>query len=164
MHDTFLGLNIHAWIALAFTTFMVAMWRVGAFRLVGKWLDGQADKVRAELAEAAALKAEAEDMKKQAAAAAAQAEADARTLVAEAEKEAERILARAEEDWKAQIARREKLAADRIAAEKRSAEAELRGYAADLTMRAAEDILRKRAADGALGHLTDTAIASLSSQ
>lgn len=158
-HETLLGLDSYGWVALAFLAFVLLLWRYGAFRMIGSALDDRANKVRADLAEAAALRAEAEAMKAKAAADAQAAEAQARATLANAEAEAQRIVEQAGLDAEEAIARRTRLAEDRIQAEVRSAEAALRARAADITVAAAEQVLRARA--DALVPLTDAAIATL---
>ncbi len=158
-HETVLGLDSYAIVGLAFLTFVLILWKVGAFSAILKGLDGQADKVKADLAEAAALKAEAQALKDRAAAEAAEAEAQAKATLSNAEAEAKRIVEQAALDAEEAIARRTKLAEDRIAAEARGAEAELRARAADITVKAAEALLAARAKD--LAGLTDVAIAGL---
>ncbi len=160
-HEMLFGLDSYAWVGIAFLCFVALLWKFGAFRLVGKALDSRADKVRADLAEAAQLKAEAERMKADAAAEAARATADASAIVAAAEVEARRIIEQAGADAEAAIARRTRLAHDRIAAEARAAEAELRSRAADITVKAASALLAERAGKGELGSLTDAAIAGI---
>ena len=158
-HETLLGLDSYGWVGLAFLAFVLLLWRFGAFRMIGSALDAQADKVRADLAEAAALRAEAEAMKDKAAADAVAAEAQARATIANAEIEAQRIVEQAARDAEEAIARRTRLAEDRIQAEARSVEAALRARAADITVAAAEHVLKTRAE--ALQPLTDAAIAAL---
>jgi len=160
-HETYLGLDSYGWVAVAFLLFVALLWKVGAFRMLGSSLDARAEKVRSDLAEAAALKAEAVAMKAKAAADAAQAEADAKAMLANAESEARRIVEQATVDAEAAIARRTRLAEDRIAAEARSAEAELRSRAADITVKAARALLAERSANGELVALTDAAISGL---
>jgi F-type H+-transporting ATPase subunit b len=160
-HPSFLGLDSYAWVGLAFLCFVLLLWRLKAFRMIGGALDAQAEKVKADLAEAAALKAEAEAMKARAAAEAAEAEAAAKAMVAHAEEEAKRIVEQAGIDADTAISRRSKLAHDRIAAEARSAEAELRAHAAEITVKAARALLAERSASGDLAPLTDAAIAGL---
>ena len=65
--ETLLGLDSYAWVGLAFLAFVLLLWRIGAFRMIGSSLDAQAEKVKADLAEAAQLKAEAEAMEARAA-------------------------------------------------------------------------------------------------
>lgn len=158
-HPTFLGLDSYAWVGLAFLCFLLLLWRLGAFRMIVSSLDAQAEKVKADLAEAAQLKAEAEAMKAKAAADAAEAETNAKAMLANAEVEAKRIVEQAAKDAEEAIARRAKLAEDRIAAEARGAEAELRARAADITVKAAEALLAGKAKE--LAGLTDAAIAGL---
>ncbi|MGL6042866.1 MAG: F0F1 ATP synthase subunit B [Sandaracinobacteroides sp.] len=157
--ETFLYLDSYGWVGIAFALFALVLWRAGAFAMVIKALDGQAQKVRSDLAEAAALKAEAEAMKAKAAADAAEAEAIAGTMLANAEVEAKRIVTQAGLDAEVAIARRTRLAEDRIAAEARGAEAQLRARAADITVKAAQALLAGRGKE--LVELTDAAIAGL---
>jgi F-type H+-transporting ATPase subunit b len=158
-HQTFLGMDSYAWVAIAFALFAALLWRLGAFGMITKALDGQAEKVKSDLAEAAALKAEAEAMKAKAAADAAEAEATARAMLANAEEEAKRIVEQAAADAETAIARRTRIAEDRIGAEVRAAEAELRARASDITVKAAEALLAARTKE--LAGLTDAAIAGL---
>lgn len=160
-NEFFLGLDSTGWVALACVIFIAILWKIGAFRAIGGALDSRAAKVRADLAEAASLRAEAEALKAKAAADAAQAEADAKAVIANAEVEAQRIVAQAAEDVETAIRRRTRIAEDRIAAEGRSAEAELRARAAEITVKAAQTALAERSARGELSGLVDTAIASL---
>lgn len=158
-HETVFGLDSYAIVGLAFLTFVAILWKAGAFRMIGGALDGAAEKVRADLAEAAQLKAEAEAMKAKAAADAAEAAAQAKETLANAEAEARRIVEQAAVDAETAIVRRTKLAEDRIAAEARTAEAELRARAADIAVKAAETLLASRSKE--LTGLTDAAIAGL---
>lgn len=66
--ETFLGLDSYGWVGLAFLVFVGLLWRFGALRAIASALDGRAAKVRADLAEAEALRAEAQRLKDQAAA------------------------------------------------------------------------------------------------
>ena len=158
-HETVLGLDSYAIVGLAFLVFLAILWKAGAFRMIGGALDGAAEKVRSDLAEAAQLKAEAEAMKAKAAAEAAEAAAQAKETLANAESEARRIVEQAAIDAETAIVRRTKLAEDRIAAEARTAEAELRARAADIAVKAAETLLAGRSKE--LTGLTDAAIAGL---
>lgn len=160
-HETLLGLDSYAWVGLAFLAFMLLLWKLGAFKMIGGALDSQAEKVKADLAEAAALKAEAEALKARAAAEQAEAEASAKSMLVNAEVEAKRIVEQAVIDADEAISRRTKLAEDRINAEVRTAEAELRARAADITVKAAQVLLAERAGKGELAELTDASIAGL---
>lgn len=154
----------YGWVAVAFVIFALLVWRVGGFRSLGAALDSRGAKVRADLAEAAQLKAEAEALRAKAAEDAAQAERDAANIVANAQREAENLVANAAMAADAAVARRQRLAEDRIAAAQRSAESALRARAADLAAKAARDILAERAARGELAGLTDRAIAEIAAR
>lgn len=158
-HETVLGLDSYGVVAVAFVLFMLILWRVGAFGFIARSLDSQVDKVKTELAEATRLRAEAEALKAEAAAHARELEAQAAATLANAEAEAERIIAQASVTAAEAIARQQKLAEERLQADARNAEAELRGRAADLALKAATELLRDRA--DSLDDLTDRAIASL---
>jgi F-type H+-transporting ATPase subunit b len=156
---TLLGLDSYAIVGLAFLGFVLILWRYGAFRMILGSLDDRAAKVRADLAEAAQLKAEAEALRAKAAADAADVEAEARAMLANAEVEAQRIVEQAAADADELIGRRTKLAQDRIAADARGAEAELRARAAEITVKAAEALLAGKTRE--LAGMTDAAIAGL---
>ena len=158
-HETVFGLDSYAIVGLAFLTFLAILWKAGAFRMLGGALDGAAAKVRADLAEAAQLKAAAEAMKAKAAAEAAEAATQAKETLANAEAEAKRIVEQAAVDAEAAIVRRTKIAEDRIAAEARATEADLRARAAEIAVKAAETLLAGRSKE--LTSLTDAAIAGL---
>jgi F-type H+-transporting ATPase subunit b len=157
--ELFLGIDSYGWVGLAFLVFMAVLWRLGAFRAIGAMLDDRANKVKADLAEAEALRAEAQAIRDSAAAEAEQARKDAAEMRARAQADAERILASVDAEAEAAIARVTRLAEDRIAAARRAAENELRARAAELATRAAEQILVARKED--LQALTDNAIAGL---
>lgn len=158
-HETFLGIDSYGWVALAFLAFVVLLWRFGLFSMITRALDGQAEKVKANLAEAESLRREAQALKDRAAADAAQARRDAEAIRAAAEADAERILAGAEAEAEAAIARATRLAEDRIASAQRAAEADLRARASELAVRAAEALLVEHQKE--LAPLTDAAIAAL---
>lgn len=160
-HEAFLGIDSYGWVGLSFVVFVAILWKVGAFRAIGAALDAKGERVRSDLAEAASLRAEAEALKAKAATDAAQAQADARAVIENATAEAERIITQAALDADAMIARRGKLAEDRIAAEARSTEAEIRARAAEITVRAGRALLAEKAAQGQLAGLADSAISGL---
>ena len=160
-HQTLLGLDSYAWVGVAFLCFVLLLWKFGAFRALGTALDSKAVKVRADLAEAAQLKADAERILREAAVEAARAAEDARAMIAAAEVEAQRIVAQAGADADVAISRRTRLAEDRMIAEARATEDALRARAADITVQAATALLAQRAGKGELGSLTDAAIAAI---
>lgn len=159
-HETLFGLDSYAIVGLAFAAFVLVLWKVGAFGMIGKALDAETAKVKDALAEAEKLRAEAEALKAKAIAEAADIENQARATLAHAEDEARRIVEQAAIDAEESIERQKKLAEDRIAAEARSAEAELRGRAAEMAMKAATLLLQENSDQ--LDGLTDRSIAEIS--
>ena len=147
------------WVAVAFVLF---------FGLLGKklWvaitglLDKRTNEVRAELAEAARLRQEAETMLRDAQAQRDAALADATALLESAKAEAARVGAAARAEAEAMAARRESMAMDRIAAAEQAATREVRDAAIEVATRAAAQLLAEA---GPLQDavLIDNAIAAL---
>ncbi len=104
------------WVAISFLIFIALVGRIG-WRIAVRALDARAERVRNELAEAARLRAEAEEMLRQAEAERAAALAEAEEMIARAEAEAARDGGRTAAEVEAQARAREKDGAmDRIAA------------------------------------------------
>lgn len=128
---------------------------------IGKALDGKIAAIRAQLDEAAALRAEAEQIKAEYEARAAASEGEASQIVARARAEADAIRAKAEVDAAALVERRTRMAEDKIAAEERAALASLRATAADAAARAAARIIAERHDAAGDKALIDQAIAGI---
>jgi F-type H+-transporting ATPase subunit b len=128
---------------------------------IGKALDGKIAAIRAQLDEAAALRAEAEQLKTEYEARAAASEGEAAAMLERARHEAEAIRTKAEADAAALVERRTRMAEDKIAAEERAALQQLRASAADAAARAAARIIADRHDAGADKALVDQAIAGL---
>ena len=158
---TALGLTPTGWVALAMiAVFAIFLWkRVPA--AVARVLDGQIANIRSRLDEAAALRAEAEALKKEYQKKAKAADKEAAAMIERARHEAEAIIAKADADAKALVERRTRLAEGKIAAEERAAVNELRASAAAAAARAAEKLIAERHDAGADARLVDRAIAGL---
>ena len=158
---TALGLDAPQWIALAMVVvFAILLWkRVPA--MIGKALDSKIAGIRAQLDEAAQLRAEAEAIKAEYEAKSAQADAEAATMIERARHEAEGIVTQAEANAAALIERRIRMAEDKIAAAERSALDEVRAKVATAAASAAEKLIRERMDAGADKAMVDTAIADL---
>jgi F-type H+-transporting ATPase subunit b len=128
---------------------------------IGKALDGKIAAIRAQLDEAAALRAEAEQLKAEYEARAASAEGEAAALLDRARTEAEAIRVKAETDAAAMVERRTRMAEDKIAAEERAALQQLRSAAADAAAKAAARIIAERHDASADKALVDQAIAGI---
>ena len=158
---TALGLDAPAWIALAMVVvFAVLIWkRVPA--LIGTALDNKIAGIRAQLDEAAQLRAEAEALKAEYEAKAAQADAEAATMIERARTEAQGIVDQAEADAAALVERRARMAEDKIAAAERAALDEVRAKAATAAAAAAEALIREKLDAGADKKMVDATIAGL---
>ena len=156
-----LGLGPGAWVALAMAVLIgILIWKKAPGAVTGG-LDSSIAKIRQQLDEAKALRAEAEALRAEYASKIAGAEKDAAEMLAHAKHEAEAIVAKAEADSTAMIARREKMAQDKIGAAERAAVDELRAQAADAATRAAAVLIaRNHSAEGDKA-LVDETIAGL---
>lgn len=148
------------WVAIAFFLFFILFGKKLWTALAGM-LDSRADAVRHELAEAAQLRAEAEQMLAQARQQREQAMAEAKALVEGAKAEAERVAAQAAEEARAAAHRREQMAMDRIAAAENAAVNEVRVVAAEVATVAARDVISQGLPPDADARLIDNSIARL---
>ncbi len=149
------------WVAVAFFIFMGIAWKMGAFSALVSGLDSRGDKIRAELADARALREEAQRVladyqkKRQAA------EAEAESIVSAAREEAERLAVDAQAKITDFVARRTRMAEQKIALAEVQATAEVRAAAADAAVKASEIILRGQAAAGSAGTLLAKGLAEV---
>jgi len=148
------------WVAVSFLIFVALMGRK-AWGIITSALDGRAAKVRAELDEAARLRAEAEAMLRQAEADRAAAQAEAVELLARARVEAQRVAEQAAAEAEASAKRRERMALDRIAAAEAGAIAEVRNAAAEIAVMAARDVLASTVTPETDAAMIDAAVADL---
>ena len=158
---TALGMTAPMFIGLAMlVVFAILAWKKVP-TAIGKALDGKIALIREQLAEAEALRKEAEALKQEYQAKAKSAEAEAAALVERAHGEAEEIVAKAKSDAESLIARRGRMAEDKIAAEERLAVKQLRAGAADAAARAAARLIAERDDPAADERLVNATIAAL---
>ena len=157
-------LDSHFWVAIAFLVFVGVLVFAGVHRLVWKTLGDAGDKVRAQLAEAEALRHEAQDLLAQVKAQKEASEKLAAEMLANAKEEAQRLQADAQVKLAEQIERRGQMAERRIAQAEAQAAAEVKAAAAELASVMAEKVLVDRLAAGKADPLVDQAIAQLGSR
>jgi F-type H+-transporting ATPase subunit b len=145
------------WVLVSFVIFFV-LFGSRLWRVVAGLLDGRADAIRAELAEATRLREEAEAMLADAQRARTEAMAEAGEVLARSQAEAARLTQAAMAEAEASGKRRERLALERIAAAEKAAVTEVRHVAADIATQAAEQVISKDTQSDAL---VDRAIADL---
>jgi len=129
---------------------------------IGKALDKKIAAIRDQLNEAAALRKEAEELKREYEAKAASADAEAAAMIERAKGEAGAIIAKAETDAKALVERRKAMAEAKIAAEERAAIDQLRASAATAATAAAAKLIAERNDIKTDQALVDQAISQLS--
>ena len=160
MHFTGVLANPETWVSIAFVIF-VALFGRRLWSALAGMLDSRAAAVRAELAEAARLKREAEAMLADAQVRRQQAMDDAQRLLDGARAEAGRLAEAAAVDARTGAARRERMASDRIAAAEQAAITEVRLTAAEVAATAAERVIRNTLGVEGDAQLIDHAIVGL---
>jgi len=143
--------------AAMIVVFAILVWKKvpGA---IGKALDANIKVIRDQLAEAEALRKEAEALKAEYEKKAKGVDKDRAALLERAKHEAEEIVAKAKKDAEALIDRRTRMAEDKIAAEERTAVEQLRAAAAEAATRAAAKLIAERHDAGTDAKLVDQAI------
>ncbi|MEZ2144241.1 ATP F0F1 synthase subunit B [Bradyrhizobium sp. DN5] len=129
------------WVAVAFVILMVVFGYLGIFKTAMTALDHRADRIKAELDDAARLKQEAAKVLADYKARSAAAEREAADIIANAKSEAERIAADAKVKMEDFVARRTKTAESKIALAEAQALADVRAAAAEAAVQAASTIL-----------------------
>ena len=152
------GLIPGGWVALAMiVVFVLLAWKK-VHHAVGRALDDKIRIIRDQLAEAEALRKEAEALKAEYQAKASSADKDREALLERARHEADEIVAKAKKDAQALVERRTRMAEDKIAAEERAAVEQLRAAAADAATKAAARLIADRHDAASDAKLVDQAI------
>jgi F-type H+-transporting ATPase subunit b len=155
---TFLGLDAGGWVALAMLAVFAILIIKKVPAAIGRALDDKIRVIRDQLAEAEALRKEAEALKEEYARKAASADKDREALLERARHEADEIVAKAKTDAEALVERRTRMAEDKIAAEERTAVEQLRAAAADAAAKAAAKLIGERHDAATDAQLVDRAI------
>lgn len=147
-------------VALAFLIAVsIMVWKGGP--LVTGALDARAVKIKADLDEAARLRAEAEATLKEFQRRQKEALAEASEIVARARTVGDRMVEQAGRDLDAAIKRREELARDRIAQAEAKATAEVRAVAVEIAIAATRQLLQDNLDAERGARLIDAAISDL---
>ena len=155
------GLTAPMFIGLAMLVVIAIMLWQKVPAAIGKALDKKIALIRDQLAEAEALRTEAEALKGEYEKKAKAADKEAKAMIERAGHEAEAIVAKANSDAEAMIERRTRLAEQKIAAEERAAINDLRASAAAAATWAAEKLIAERYDAKADAALVDQAITGL---
>ena len=148
------------WSAVACVLFFVLFGR-SLWKPLVSALDGRAERIRAELDEAARLRREAEQMLEDATRDREAALAEAKELVEHSLREAAIIAEQARKNAEDIAARREQMAKDRIASAERSALREVREAAIEIAIQATQETLAASLGADADGKIIDRSISDL---
>lgn len=140
--------NAEFWVGAGLVLFLAIVAFAGVPKVLAATLDAQAAKIQADLDEAERLRAEAKALLAQLTAERAEAQAQAQAMIDAAHKEAERLEVEARAKLEDTLARRQQMAERRIAQAEAQAMAEVKAAAADLAVRAAEQILANQSGAG----------------
>jgi F-type H+-transporting ATPase subunit b len=145
------------WVAVAFVIFIAIVGYYG-MRPILRTLDARGEKIRKDIDEAEKLREEAQrqlaDYKKKQR----EAQREAEEILEYAKTEAKRMRERAERDLDEQLKRRERLTMEKIEQAEAQALAEVRNRAADIAVRATEQLLRDNMSDAHQKQLVDNTI------
>lgn len=133
------------WVAVAFVIFVLGLGYLGVHKTLGSALDQHGARIKAELDEAARLKAEAMQLVAEYRRKRDQAEGEAQSIISGAKADAERVAIEANAKAEEFVARRTKMAETKIAQAEAQAVADVRNAAAEAAATAAERILTQQA-------------------
>ncbi|KQW73107.1 ATP F0F1 synthase subunit B [Phenylobacterium sp. Root77] len=157
--------NPEFWVGAGLLIFLgIVIFVAKAPKTINAALDATTAKIQADLDEAARIREEAQRLLAQLKAERAEAEVQAKEMLAAAQDEARRYEAEAKAKLEESLARRQQLAERKIANAEAQAAAEVKAAAADLAAQAAEVVLTKRLAGTKTDPLVDRAISQLSSK
>lgn len=149
------------WVALSMlVVFAIMLWK-GVPGVIGRALDRKIAGIRAQLDEAAKLRAEAEALRAEYQGRADAAEQEAAAILDHARHEAAAIMAKAKSDTETLVDRRFRMAEDKIHAAERAAVAEIRTRVATAAAAAAAALIADRHDAGNDKALVDRTIAGL---
>lgn len=152
------------WVAVSFFLFFALLMYFGVHRRIASALDDRASSIAKELADAQALREEAEavlaDYKKKTSNAA----QEAQDIIELAAKEAEALALETSRSMTEQFERRMKVAEDKIAQAEADALRDVRAAAADAAVTAAQNVISGSLTPEAAGKLIDAGIDDLKSK
>jgi F-type H+-transporting ATPase subunit b len=153
------------WVGVGLLIFLgIVIFGAKAPKKIGAALDAQSQAIQANLDEAARIRAEAEQLLQTLKAERAEAERQAKEMLAQAQAEAKRLEADARARLEESLQRRQQVAERKIATAEAQAAAEVKAAAADLAAQAAEQVLTKRLAGAKSDPLVDAAIGQLATK
>ena len=153
--------NPELWVGVGMALFLVILAVTGAFRMAGSALDSKAAKIKADLDEAARIRAEDVALVADIIMQRAVAEALAKAMIETAAIQAKQLAADAKTKLEDELGRRTRIAEAKIEAAQAEAAAQVRAAAIDMAARATESVLADRLAATKTDPLIDKAIGEL---
>jgi F-type H+-transporting ATPase subunit b len=135
-------LEAEFWVLVSFVIFLAIVWKVGGGKALIDGIDSRAERIRAELAEAAKLREEAQALLASFERRRGEAEREAEEIVSAARDEAERLARETQEKMAEFVRRRTAAAETKIAQAEAQAAAAVRSAAVEAAVRASERVLR----------------------
>ncbi|MDX2143976.1 MAG: F0F1 ATP synthase subunit B [Rhodospirillaceae bacterium] len=148
------------WVGLAFLL-VVALIYKPAMKGIAASLDARAGQIRAQIEDARKLREDAQALLAEYQRKQRDAMAEAEKIIQQAKDEAKRMTAEAEQDLARSIERRKQQALERIAQTEAQAVAQVKNFAVDVAMSAAEALLRDNLAPAQRQSMVDKAIEDL---
>ena len=152
------------WALVGLVLFLAIVFYAGAPAMIGKSLDGRAERISNELDEARRLRDEAQQLLAEYQRKRKEAEQEASDIVAAAKREAGLLLEEAQEKTQEYVTRRTAMAEQKIAQAERDAVNEVRSRAVDLAVAAAGDLLASKVDAKARGELFKSALKDVRSR
>ena len=153
--------NTEIVVAIGFVIFLGVLIYFGVPGMLTRALDARAVRIKAELAEARALRDEAQTLLASYERRQKEVKAQAEDIVTAARAEAQNAAEAAKEDIRTSVARRLKTATEQIAAAEQSAIRQIKDQAVTVAVAAAGDVLRERMKAADANRLIDTAISEV---
>lgn len=147
-------LDVHFWISLSFALFvfiLVKFGKPGFFAL----LDKKIEQIKQEIESAESLRSEAQDLLAQYKLKQRDASKEAERILEEAKKSAKQFQKKAEADLDASMKKKEQQLAERLDRMKIAAKQEIQSYAAQLAVRAAQEIIIEKLDNSAYEKLAE---------
>jgi len=135
------------WVAVAFVLFVAFVYYKKLPAALGRTLDARSDKIKAELDEAARLRAEAEALLAQYQQKQAEYLKEAESIMADARLDADALRRHAETELKATLEARTNQALERISREEAQAVTDVRNHVVDISLAAARTLIADQLAN-----------------
>lgn len=155
--------DTHIWVLISFLLFAAIALRFGKSKFLAM-LDGKIEAIRDDIKTAESLRIEAQELLAQYQRKQRDAAKEAETIVSNARKAAEMIRKDAEQELQDVMARKEAQLGERLARMEETAKAEIQAYAAELAVKATQEIIASRLDQAANDRLVDQSIKAIAGQ